>query len=286
MLIFFIIFFNIFFSFQSIPAAFFCDNYLREVEVLDKSTQSYKQVAYGWNQNWDTAYIFNIDANPGDLIRFRCLNVGGPTLGAGCFLVDNNCYCYNFDNDVKRYSSSVQPFTGIADLAGKRCSLTVKFLDVNTDGVYYYYTHLIPIDANLLSCKNNDITIPYGVEYPLDLSNSISANFNLKNLEISIKENYDYFTLNGNKINEATKFSISSQLIFYSIESKRITIKFESYGIFFTNMFLIAAAIILSTKPLLIIDLISFRNLFILILRFKISLKSFDFSCKFTNSIF
>ena len=96
------LFFVIFsFSFQTIPTAFFCDDYLKEIYVVEGNIP--RQVADGSivGGNWETPYYFyNLNVIEGDLIRFRCRNKKKPSLGGGCFFLYDKCHCYEFDNAI------------------------------------------------------------------------------------------------------------------------------------------------------------------------------------------
>ena len=143
-------------------AGFFCDNYLREVYLVDESTQSQKVIATGWEGYYTDPYYFNnLDAAPGDLIRFKCYNKDGWTYGAGCFFINNICRCYMFDNAIKEYTNKLEPHSGTMTFGSTQCNLKVYFLnefDVQKD---YYYQHYIPLDVGGITCKNDYVlTIP------------------------------------------------------------------------------------------------------------------------------
>jgi hypothetical protein len=88
-IIFLFLIFNIFsFSSQKIKAAFFCDDTLEEIYVVEGSTL--RQVEHGSSVggSWDRPYYFNaLNVVEGDLIRFICSNTGGGALGGGCFFL-------------------------------------------------------------------------------------------------------------------------------------------------------------------------------------------------------
>ena len=138
------------FSYQSIQAGFFCDNYLREVYLIDENSHTQKVIANGWEGFFTNPYIFeNLQADPGDLIKFKCYNVDGWTNGAGCFIVNEICRCYNFDNDIKEYTDKIGPLSGTITFNNNRqCNIDayrLKEFDVAKD---YYYQHRIPLDVD------------------------------------------------------------------------------------------------------------------------------------------
>ena len=235
MLLYIYVFVNILcFSYQNVRSAFFCDNFLREIYLVDESSHTEKSIATGWEGSWSDPYYFeNLQAEPGDLIKLKCYNVDGWSYGAGCFLINNICRCYMFDNEIKDYTNLVGPHPGkVYFSTGQECNINVYFL--NQFGVVkdYYYQHYIPLDVNGITCKNDFVlTIQNDINYSLKLSDYIDANFNLKNLEISITQNYDFFKLNNNKLNGNNRFKILNEIIFYSKKPTKINIKFKSYGI-------------------------------------------------------
>ena len=62
----------------------------------------------------------------------------------------------------------------------------------------FTYEQRIPLDVSNISCKNTDNVLfaQHGENVTLNLTNYIIADFELKNLEVIIKENYKYFYLN------------------------------------------------------------------------------------------
>ena len=97
MVIFFYLLFNMFsLYYHAIQAVFFCDDVLKAVYKGEGDEEI--QLSGEWvGGDVRTSYYFNeFDAGPGDLIRFTCYNNGGPTYGAGCFVLNNKCHCDNF----------------------------------------------------------------------------------------------------------------------------------------------------------------------------------------------
>ena len=229
MVIFLIAFFGIFFlSFQTVQVAFFCDNYLKEVYIKDETTQELTHIATGNpNGKWNKPnYFYDLKAAPGDLIQIICHNINFDVYGGGCFLINNNCLCYNFDSDI---THNGKEYDREANLGGKQCNLKLaSFIGELGD---YTYRHKIPLDANGITCQNKLLFVPNGQNYQLKLSDYITADFELKNLEVKITENYEYFKLNGVQLGVNNRFKILNDLIFNSIETKKIKIKFINYGI-------------------------------------------------------
>ena len=235
MKIFIILFFCIFsFSFQIIQAAFFCDELLREVYLVDKSTGESSQIAHGpYNGDWrDPNYFLNLAADQGDKIKINCYtnNADSNTYGGGCFLINDNCRCYDFNKEMTPY----RPYTRSANLDGKDCSITLGRSEVPPGTYSYQYT--IPLDTGGITCKYHTLFLAYGQNNDLNFSNYITANFGLKNLEISIIENYQYFKLNGVQLDSNKRFNILNDILnFYLEENKKFRITFRNFGIAFDN---------------------------------------------------
>lgn len=221
------------FSHQTMEAYFFCDNYLKEIYSIDEDTQTQKLIANGWDGDWQDPYHFeNLDAAPGEFIKFRCHNTDAVSYGAGCFLINNICRCYQFDNEITKFTDTAYLRT-VTFKNNKKCSISIYHLGEISVGKDYYYTHYIPLDVNGITCKNNYvISVPNNVEVPLKLSDYIDANFDVKNLKINVIQSYDYFTLNNNKLTESIKFKIIEDVIFYSKYKTKINVKFKNYGVF------------------------------------------------------
>ena len=229
----FINFFSI--TLQTVQAGIFCDDYLEEIYLV-KENNTKKVIAKGWKGKWSEPYKFNdLDADPGSLIQFSCYNNEAWTYGAGCFLINEKCYCYNFDNiDNKEYSKT-EKYNGVVIFENnKTCNIEIKFLKEYNKKEYYSYQHFIPLDVNEIECiKDNYIMVPNNMEYIINFSDFIKSPFNLTNLNISIERNSEYFTLNKTKLNSTTKFKITNNLTFlYKKGHKKIKIKFKNYGVF------------------------------------------------------
>ena len=229
----FINFFSI--TLQAVQAGIFCDNYLREIYLIDEESKTEKVIANGWEGEWPTPYMFEeLNADPGSLIKFKCYSYNGWSFGAGCFLINDKCYCYMFDSEIKEYSDKIEPYKGKVNFNNnKTCSISVKFLNEFNISKDYYYEHYIPLDVNQIECINNKyISVPKNVEYVLTLSDYVKSSFKLTNLKITINENYKYFTLNKEKLSSNKKFKIISNLTFFHNEHTKIKIKFKNYGVF------------------------------------------------------
>ena len=237
MKIFLILFFYLFsFSFQTIQAVFFCDDIIKAIYVLEESNEI--KIEDEQDLNEEFIYGFNnLNAVPGDLIKLTCNSLGGWSFGAGCFVLNNDCHCYEFEIDKPRnYIDFVSKSYTFGNII---CSMPNIYPLEEIDNIIDYdYKHYIPLDASRISCINNNndvLTVQYGENHNLKLSDYISADFDIKNLKISIIENYDYFYLNDIKLEADYKFNISNNLIFKSENKNKIKIKFINYGIIFEN---------------------------------------------------
>ena len=220
------------YSFQTIQAAFYCEDILPNVYLVDKSTGITQSIGSGTSVEWSTPNIFtNLAADQGDTIKIDCdSTVESDTSGGGCFLINNNCHCYDFNTR----EDSFHTIDRTTELDGKPCSLSLRRSQVPSG--LYSYTYIIPLDPNGITCPTGLLTFRYGEDFSLDLTQTITANFGLKNLEISIIENYKYFKLNGVQLESNNRFKIlAPNLVFNSEESKKISVKFTNFGIKFSN---------------------------------------------------
>ena len=232
----FVLFINIFsLSFQTIPTTIFCDDELKEVFVVEGNTP--RHIAYGSEASggdWEKPYIFNnLNVVPGDLIRFKCYNIGRESLGGGCFFMNNQCNCYEFNN-VDAIAKRNINLLKTVNLGSKSCEVNIHQLvpEETHDDTDYYYEHYIPIDASKISCINNDDVLIYlnGLDYNLKLSDYITADFNIKNFESTIIDYYSYFKFNNKKLEANQLFKVTSDLTFNSNNAQKIYIKFKNYG--------------------------------------------------------
>ena len=226
---------NIFlFSFQNTPSLFYCDDILRKVYIVDKSSGNIiKDIGTGSGSgSWDTPnYFYNLEADPGDHIRIICYTPNSGVYGGGCFLVNNICYCYNFYNI---YSHEHASFTRGGTLGGKPCNVPLRQRSGQIGD--YSYEQTIPLDVGGITCKNYLLIVPSKENNKIKLSDFITANFEVKNLEITILNNFEYFKLDNNKLDSNNKFKIlNDKLTFYSDKTEKITITFRNYGIVTTT---------------------------------------------------
>ena len=230
----FINFFSI--TLQSVKAGIFCDDYLREIYLIDEETKAEKIIAQGSDGTWSKPYKFEeLDADPGSLIKFRCYNDQGYAFGAGCFLINDKCYCHMFNNtEIKEFSKN-KPYPGeVIFENNKKCNIEIKYLKGADKQKNYYYQQYIPLDADQIECiENKLIIVPNNMEYSLNFSDFIKSPFKLTNLKINIEENYQYFTLNKAKLSPDTKFKIINNLTFFhdGHEHSKIKINFKYYGV-------------------------------------------------------
>ena len=223
-------------SFQTIKVAIFCDDHLKEIYVVKGN----EQIEIAKEPNLPTGggpnpyYFYELNAVPGDLIRFKCFNIMTITFGAGCFVLDNNCYCYDFNPNLPKGNYVKTLYARFGDIS---CGIEVQSLEDESSEKNHFYEHYIPLDVSKLSCinTNNVLICLKGVNCDLKLFNYITADFDIKNLECIITENYDYFSLNNEKLEENQKFSVLNELMFKSEEAKKIHVKFRNYGKVFAH---------------------------------------------------
>ena len=221
---------------QRIKSAIFCDDHLEGVYSYDENTNTYKTQPYidKGNLCYDPDYV-DLDVDPGAKIKIKCHNTGGPTFGAGCFLINNKCKCDEFKMDGGSIDYSELPRHFSVQLNNRVCEYDAYFLQQEIEGHLEYYYH-IPLDASEITCLDKTITAPTKIKRSLKFSEYINAPFGVTNLYISITQNYKYFTLNNQRISSSyTKFKILSNLEYFSEESSNIEIKFKNYGVVSSN---------------------------------------------------
>ena len=231
MVILLLLFLNIFsISNQSIQAAFFCDDELQDIYVVQGNDK--KKIADKKSGSAGAPiYYGDLDATPGDLIYFGCYNSIYVSFGAGCFYMYDTCFCSLFDNkDGIKYDYTKNVITRVADFGKKQCSFNSYSLVEKGVITTYYYQNYVPLDATRLECKSSSISFPINEISFVKISDFLTADFDTKNVEVSIIENYNYFTLNGQTLNKDTKFYAPQNLYFLSKETKNIKIKFRNYG--------------------------------------------------------
>ena len=221
---------------QRIKSAIFCDDHLEGVYSYDENTNTYKTQPYidKGNLCYDPDYV-DLDVDPGAKIKIKCHNTGGPTFGAGCFLINNKCKCDEFKMDGGSIDYSELPRHFSVQLNNRVCEYDAYFLQQEIEGHLEYY-YQIPLDASEITCLDKTITAPTKIKRSLKFSEYINAPFGVTNLYISITQNYKYFTLNNQRISSSyTKFKILSNLEYFSEESSNIEIKFKNYGVVSSN---------------------------------------------------
>ena len=235
----FFLFINIFsISYREIEAYFFCDDEIQDIYVIKGSNK--EKIADKMAKNyWKKYYYSNLDATPGDLIRFGCYNSGGGiTFGGACFYLFEQCNCYNFNNigDLPYDKSSPQDDKAVSfwskkDNKYKYCYFSNLYpLKERNNQIIYYYQNYVPLDAREVQCQSYILPVPKDEISNVKISDFITADFDTKNVEVTIIENNDYFTLNGNILKKETKFKVTDNLYFISNETKIIQFKFIIYG--------------------------------------------------------
>ena len=121
MIFFLLLFFiSLSFSFQSIQAVFFCDDFLKALYKGEGDEEI--QLSGELSGFSSTPHFFDdLDAGPGDLIRMICYNNGGDAFGVGCFVLNNNCLCDNFKIDKPRINDN--PKTRSYNFGNIACSM-------------------------------------------------------------------------------------------------------------------------------------------------------------------
>ena len=163
-------------------------------EVYKVENNNSIKIAEGSDGDHRTPYNFSsLNATQSNLIRITCLNNGGLSFGVGCFVLNNTCHCYNFEIDA-----SINPnytYNRSYNFGNILCSM-IDIHCINQWGIAetknYTYEHHIPLDANSISCQNSDNIsfIQYGEKHVLSLRDYVTADFELKNLQVIITENY------------------------------------------------------------------------------------------------
>ena len=216
------------FSSQNIQAGFWCEDLLQEVYIVEST--STRQIGYGEGKEhtWEYAnYFYDLAADQGDTVKINCHTFRGDadTYGGGCFLINNICRCYDFNSEYSPYKY----YTRSANFGDIGCSITLGRSRV-PDGVYSYQ-FTIPIDAGGITCPTKTLIFLHSTNNDVVLSNQITANFGIKNVYTSITGNFDYFKLNGQKINENTRFKLlNTVLSFYSENYGKIGVIFRNFG--------------------------------------------------------
>ena len=183
---------------QYVHAGFFCDNYLTKITLINGTTNYIIDVITDIKpKDWKEYYSYELNADPGDLVKINCYNIDGPAFGGGCFLINNKCKCYNFNINGKNLNRNGASHSGSLKFTNNLdCDYNAIWLEQEEKGDHEYYNY-IPLDVNGIRCISKTITAPTDIERSLKFSDFINPSFNIKNLKISIEKNNQFFTLNN-----------------------------------------------------------------------------------------
>ena len=235
MKIFLILLYYTSFSFQKIKSGLFCDDRITEIYVYDEGLGCDRLIQSLENPKdcYNVDYL-DLDVDPGALIKFKCKNDAAETLGGGCFLINNKCHCYDFDN-IEGFGHSNGGRNFEINFNNEiSYSHYARFL-VNGGGQYYQYQHYVPLDANEIKCKPTTISAPINSKRSIKFSKYIEYPYKLTNLNISVAKNYQIFTLNNKQLSQNTKFNILSDLEYSHDQVLDINIQFINYGVEISN---------------------------------------------------
>ena len=223
-------------SFQTIKSGLFCDDRIYRIYVYDESLKDYRilKILNNPEDCYNVDYV-DLDVDPGALIKFQCYNGAGETLGGGCFLINNKCHCYDFDNtEGFGHSNSGRSFSVYFN-NGISCNYYARFLQDNREDRDYYYYHHVPLDVNQIKCNPKTISAPINIKRSLKFSEYIESPFKATYLKIRVNRNYQIFTLNNQQLSSYTKFNILNDLEFSYAQSSKINIQFINYGVVLDN---------------------------------------------------
>ena len=219
------------FSFQNVQSALFCDDRILNIYVYDENMGKYNFLQSVRNpEDCDHVDYVDLKVDPGALIKFECRNDATYTYGGGCFLINYQCRCYDFNmfGGYTGYSGEKRQYS--VNFNGVTCSHYGSIRQEQSVTTFEYY-HLIPLDVNGITCKPKNISAPINTKNSLKFSNFIESSFGVTNLKISIYSNYKIFTLNSQSISSSRKFNILSELEYFSDQSSKIKIQFINYGV-------------------------------------------------------
>ena len=220
-------------SFQTIQSGLFCDDRILNISVYDERLGSYRYLQSLKNPEdcYNVDYI-DLDVDPGALIKFKCRNDNKDTLGGGCFLINNKCRCYDFNNiDGLDYDyNKTKRIFKVNFTNGNMCNHSAKFLKVKKEPIYEYY-HNVPLDVDEIICKIKTISAPINIKRSLKFSDFIESPFEVTYLNISISKNNKIFTLNNRQLSSNTSFRILSNIEYFSNQSSKINIQFINYAV-------------------------------------------------------
>ena len=224
-------------SFQIIKSGLFCDDRITDIYVYDERLRHYRHLQTLNNPAdcYNVDYV-DLDVDPGALIKFSCRNDAAETLGGGCFLINNNCSCYDFNStegfghDNYQYRDFNVSFNnGITCPPHK-----ARFLLDKNVRIYEYY-HNVPLDVNEIECNNKTISSPINSKRSLKFSDFIESPFKVTYLNISVEKNYQIFNLNNQQLSPNIKFNILKDLEYSSNQSSKLNIQFINYGVEIKN---------------------------------------------------
>ena len=223
-------------SFQIIQSALFCDDQIGRIYKYNESIGDYEFLLRVKDPKdcWEPDYI-DLDVDPGAVIKFECFNAASFILGGGCFLINNECKCYNFSIVGNNFDKSEETRPYQAKLNNTICNYKAKcFLGKDSTTYEFYYT--VPLDPNEIKCIPKNISAPINIKNSLKFSEFIEYPYNLTNLKISIIKNPNYFTLKNQSIYLYQQFNILNDLEYFSKQSSKINIQFVNLGILVDNI--------------------------------------------------
>jgi len=223
-------------SFQTIKSGLFCDDHILDIYVYDEKLGDYRLLqSIEDPADGDNVDYVDLDVEPGALIKFKCQHNGIHNLGGGCFLINNKCYCYDFDNtegfEYYYYGNKTFVMNFNNEIS---CKHYARYLVESKEGIYYYY-HYVPLDVNEIKCNPKTISAPINIKRSLKFSDFIESPFKITNLNISVDKNNQIFNLNNRQLSSNNKFNILSDIEYFSNQSSKINIQFINYGIEINN---------------------------------------------------
>ena len=132
------------------------------------------------------------------------------------------------------YSNPPQVRT--AEFGSVKCTFTSLYpLKEKNKHKIYYYRHYVPLDAKKIQCNSYNISVPKDENITIKISNFIKADFDIKNVEVSITDKSHYFTFNGKRLAINDKFPVTKDVYFKYKDSKKLHIPIRSYGKIISN---------------------------------------------------
>ena len=223
-------------SLQKIQSALLCDDRIETIYVYDESYGGYRLIKTVISpEDCYTPDYIDLDVDPGDLIKFKCRNDGGDSLGGGCFVVNGQCKCYDFDLVGRSISHSDEERGFYINFGNGITSYYYSRFLQEKIATVYEYSHRVPLDANEIKCNSKTISAPINIERTLSFSDFIEYPFGLKNLKITVYRNYQIFALNNQQLSSSTKFNILRSLDYSSDKSIKMYIEFINYSVVLSN---------------------------------------------------